>query len=55
MYQVLIDAMLMKLKLGSEDDIPIEEVLIYIENIPLSRDNKLTKRILFIEEVRIQA
>jgi hypothetical protein len=28
-----------KLKLGSDKDIPIDEVLIYIENIPISRDN----------------
>lgn len=30
MYGVLVKAMQMKLKLGSEKDIPIDEVLIYL-------------------------
>lgn len=35
MYEVLIEALERKLKIGTDDDIPIEQVLIYIENIPL--------------------
>lgn len=35
MYAILVEAIERKLKLGSENDIPIEEVLIYIENIPI--------------------
>ena len=35
MYYVLIKAMQIKLKLGSDNDIPVDEVLIYIENIPI--------------------
>jgi hypothetical protein len=35
-YEVLVKAMQTKIKIGSKDDIPIDEVLIYIENIPLS-------------------
>ena len=31
--------MQIKLILGGANDIPIEEMLIYIENIPLSKDN----------------
>lgn len=43
--------MQLKLKLGSDEDIPIDEVLIYIENIPINdepmieTDLKLMKRI----------
>jgi hypothetical protein len=35
--------MQLKLKIGSEEDIPIDEVLIYIENIPLSEQNPIMK------------
>lgn len=35
MYYVLIKAMQIKLKLGSDNDIPVDEVLIYIENIQI--------------------
>jgi hypothetical protein len=30
-----------KLTLGSDQDIPIDEVLIYIENIPISKGNEI--------------
>ena len=39
MYAVLVKAMQMKLKLGSPKDIPIDEVLIYLENIPITSNN----------------
>ena len=35
-YEVLVRAMEYKLKLGSDQDIPIDEVLIYIDKIPIS-------------------
>ena len=35
MYCVLVDAMTLKMKVGTENDIPLDEILIYIENIPL--------------------
>lgn len=35
--------MQLKLKIGTPEDIPIDEVLIYIENIPLSKDNPIMK------------
>jgi hypothetical protein len=41
MYEVLIKGMQIKLKLGSERDIPIEEVLIYLTKIPLKEGNAL--------------
>lgn len=34
-----MQAMQIKLTIGGPKDIPIEEILIYIENIPLSKDN----------------
>ena len=38
---MLVKAMQMKLRLGSEHDISIDEVLIYIENIPVGiHENK---------------
>ena len=42
---MLIRGMQIKLKLGSERDIPIEEVLIYISNIPLGEDNALVREL----------
>ncbi len=41
MYEVLIKGMQIKLKLGSERDIPIEEVLIYLTKIPIKEGNVL--------------
>ncbi len=41
MYEVLVQAMLMKLKVGSDYDVPIDEVLIYIESIPLTDKSNL--------------
>ena len=40
MYEILVEALERKLKIGTEKDIPIEEVLIYIENIPLKINNE---------------
>ena len=45
MYAVLVKAMQLKLKIGSKDDIPIDEVLIYLENIPITSHNN--KQIIF--------
>ena len=39
MYEVLVEAMIIKLKIGSSNDIPIDEVLIYVENIPINNRN----------------
>lgn len=39
MYEVLITAMQFKLRIGGSADIPIDEVLIYLENIPISTNN----------------
>jgi hypothetical protein len=36
---MLVRGMQMKLKLGSAHDIPFDEVMIYFENIPLSKDS----------------
>jgi hypothetical protein len=38
---MLVKAMQMKLKLGSDHDIPFDEVMIYFENIPLSKNNPI--------------
>ena len=44
MYAVLVDAMTRKLMVGTPHDIPLEEILIYIENIPIyMNDDALMK------------
>lgn len=42
-YEVVVRAMQLKLKIGTSQDIPIEEVIIYIETIPLSDSNPILK------------
>lgn len=37
--------MQMKLTLGSEDDVPFEEVMIYVENIPFSKNNPIIEEL----------
>lgn len=50
MYEILVQALERKLKIGTNDDIPIEEVLIYIENIPLKFNAQPSKS---LEELKI--
>lgn len=50
MYEVLIEALERKLKIGTDDDIPIEQVLIYIENIPLKFNTQPSKS---LDELKI--
>ena len=38
MYAILVKAMQIKLRVGGPNDIPIDEVLIYLENIPITRN-----------------
>ena len=38
MYAVLVEALQRKMKIGTGNDIPLDEVLIYLENIPLHRN-----------------
>lgn len=40
MYAVLVKAMQFKIRIGSGNDIPVDEVLIYLKNIPIGSDNK---------------
>ena len=40
MYAVLVKAMQFKIKIGSGNDIPVDEVLIYLKNIPIGSDNR---------------
>ena len=51
MYEVLVKGMQIKLKLGSEKDIPMSEVLIYIENIPLTDDNPVSKELKTLQKI----
>jgi hypothetical protein len=51
MYEVLMKGMQIKLKLGSQKDIPISEVLIYIENIPFGSDNPISKELKILQRI----
>ena len=50
-YVVLVRAMQMKLKLGSDNDIPLDQVMIYIENIPLSKNNTVIEDLKTVERI----
>lgn len=39
LYQVLIEAIMIKIRIGSTSDTPIEEILVYILNIPFPIHN----------------
>lgn len=41
----------MKLKLGSDNDIPLDEVMIYVENIPLSKNNPVIEDLKTVERI----
>lgn len=43
--------MQMKLKLGSDNDIPLDEVMIYVENIPLSKNNPVIEDLKTVERI----
>lgn len=39
MYEVLVRTMGYKLMVGTDEDIPLSEILIYVENIPIEKGN----------------
>lgn len=43
--------MQMKLKLGSDNDIPLDEVMIYVENIPLSKNNPIIEDLKTVDNI----
>lgn len=43
--------MQIKLIIGGENDIPIEETLIYIENIPLSKDHDAMSELEIVQRI----
>lgn len=51
MYCVLVDAMTLKMKVGTENDIPLDEILIYIENIPLQKNNNVLEKLAVISAI----
>jgi hypothetical protein len=38
LYEIMIKALKIKMKLGTERDVPLEEVLIYIHSIPIEKN-----------------
>lgn len=51
MYEVLVRTMSYKLMVGTENDIPIDEILIYVENIPIDRGNEILARLTLINDI----
>jgi len=52
LYEVLIKAIMTKMKVGSSCDTPIEEILVYIENIPFPIHNEVIMTNLeYIQEI----
>lgn len=47
--------MQLKLKIGSPKDVPIEEVIIYIESIPLSENNPVINDLEIIRVINLEA
>lgn len=43
--------MQIKLVIGGDNDIPIEETLIYIENIPLSKDHDAMSELEIVQRI----
>ena len=44
-----------KLKLGSDNDIPLDEVMIYVENIPLTKNNPIIEELQTIQKINEEA
>ena len=44
-----------KLKLGSNNDIPLDEVMIYVENIPLTKNNPIIEELQTIQKINEEA
>ena len=44
-----------KLKLGSDNDIPLDEVMIYVENIPLTKNNPIIDELQTIQKINEEA
>ena len=44
-----------KLKLGSSNDIPLDEVMIYVENIPLTKNNPIIEELQTIQKINEEA
>lgn len=39
MYEILTEAMTFKLMVGTDEDIPLKEILIYIERVPMNKNS----------------
>jgi hypothetical protein len=50
-YEVLVKAIQSKIKIGSGDDTPIDEVLIYIENIPIDKEKEMMRELEVIKRI----
>lgn len=51
MYEVLVEAMTFKLMVGTQNDIPLKEVLIYIENVPMNKNREILSKLNFISDI----
>lgn len=47
----MVKGMEMKLRFGNDKDIPFDEVMIYFENIPLSKTNPVIEDLNIIQRI----
>jgi hypothetical protein len=56
LYEVLINAIMQKIKVGSSSDTPIDEILVYIENIPFPIHNEsIMANLEYIQEINYES
>lgn len=56
LYEVLINAIMQKIKVGSNCDTPIDEILVYIENIPFPIHNEcIMTNLEYIQEINFES
>lgn len=51
MYKILVEAMTYKMMIGTENDIPLSEIIIYIQNVPLEKNNEMFSKLTVIHEI----
>lgn len=51
MYKILVEAMTYKMMIGTDNDIPLSEIIIYIQNVPLERNNEMFSKLTVIHEI----
>lgn len=48
---VLVKACELKIRIGSDNDIPIDEIMLYLENIPLAEESPVLHELTRIQKI----